>query len=44
MFENRVLRRTYGSKRKTATGDGRKILNEQLHNFQRSIIIIRIVK
>jgi hypothetical protein len=31
VFENRVLRRIFGSKRNEVTGEWRKALNEELH-------------
>jgi hypothetical protein len=33
VFENRVLRRIFGSKRDEVTGGWRKLHNEELHNF-----------
>jgi hypothetical protein len=33
MFENRVLRRIFGSKREEVAGDWRRLRNEELHNF-----------
>jgi hypothetical protein len=36
VFENRVLRRMFGPKRDEVTGDGRKLLNEELHNLYSS--------
>jgi hypothetical protein len=33
MFENRVLRRIFGSKRDEVTGDWRKLHSEELHNY-----------
>jgi hypothetical protein len=44
VFENRVLRRIFGSKRDEVTGDWRKLHNEELHNFYSSPNIIRIIK
>jgi hypothetical protein len=32
-FENRVLRRIFGSKRDEITGEWRKLHNEELHNL-----------
>jgi hypothetical protein len=42
VFENRVLRRIFGSKRDEVTGDWRKLHNEELHNlyFSSNITII----
>ena len=31
MFENRVLRKTFGLKRKKVAGERRKVHNEELH-------------
>jgi hypothetical protein len=44
VFENRVLRRIFGSKRDGVTGGGRKLHNEDLHNLYSSPNIIRILK
>jgi hypothetical protein len=33
VFENRVLRRIFGSKRGEATGEWRKLHNEELHDL-----------
>jgi hypothetical protein len=44
MFENRVLRRIFGSKREEVTGDWRKLHNEELHNLYSSPGIIRMMK
>jgi hypothetical protein len=33
MFENRLLRRIFGSKRDEVTGDWRKLLTEELNNL-----------
>jgi hypothetical protein len=44
MFENRVLRRLFGPKRDEATGEWRKLHNEELHNLYSSPDIIRQVK
>jgi hypothetical protein len=43
VFENRVLRRTFGSRRAEVTGDWRK-LHEELHNLYSSPNIIRMIK
>jgi hypothetical protein len=42
VFENRVLRRIFGSKRDEVIGGWRKLHNEELHNFHSwpSIIIM----
>jgi hypothetical protein len=44
VFENRVLRKIFGQKRDEATGDWRKLHNEELHNLYSSPNIIRIIK
>jgi hypothetical protein len=44
MFENRVLRRIFGSKRDGVTGGWRKLHNEELHNLYSSPSIFRIIK
>jgi hypothetical protein len=44
VFENRVLRRIFGSKRDGVTGGWRKLHNEELHNLYSSPSIIRIIK
>jgi hypothetical protein len=44
VFENRVLRRTFGPKRDEVTGDWRKLPNEKLHNLYSSSNIIRLIK
>jgi hypothetical protein len=44
VFENRVLRRTFGSKRDEVTGGRRKLHNEELHNLLPSLSIIRMLK
>jgi hypothetical protein len=44
MFENRVLRRIFGSKRDEVTGGWRKLHNEELHNWYSWPSITRIVK
>jgi hypothetical protein len=36
VFENRVLRRTFGSKMDDVTGSWRKVHNEELHNLYSS--------
>jgi hypothetical protein len=41
VFENRVLRRTFGPKRDEVTGEWRKLHNEELHNLYSSPDIIR---
>ena len=44
MFENRVLRRTFGPKRDEVTGDWRKLLNEELNDLYCSPNIVRVIK
>jgi hypothetical protein len=44
VFENRVLRRIFGSKRDEVTGDSRKLHNEELHNLYPSSSVIRVIK
>jgi hypothetical protein len=44
LFENRVLRRTFGPKRDEVTGEWRKLHNEELHNLYSSPDIIRQFK
>jgi PAS domain-containing protein len=43
-FENRALRRIFGTKRDELTGGLRKLNNEELHNFYYSRSTIRIIK
>jgi hypothetical protein len=46
VFENRVVRRIFGSKRNEVTEGWRKLHNEELHNLYRSpsTSIIRMIK
>jgi hypothetical protein len=44
VFENRVLRRIFGSKRDEVIGEWRKLHNEELGNLYSSPSIIRIIK
>jgi sorting nexin-29 len=44
VFENRMLRRIFGSKRDEVTGEWRKLYNEELHNLYSSPDTIRQVK
>jgi hypothetical protein len=44
VFENRVLRRIYGSKRDEVTGEWRKLHNEELHILYSPPNIIRQIK
>jgi hypothetical protein len=42
VFENRVLRRMFGSKRDEVTGEWRKLHNEELHDLYFSPNIVRV--
>ena len=44
VFENRVLRRVFGSKRDEATGEWRKLHNEELRDLYSLPNIVRVVK
>jgi hypothetical protein len=44
VFENRVLRRTFGTKRDKVTRVWRKLRNEELHNLDVSLNIMKIIK
>ena len=44
MFENRVLRRIFGSKRDGVTGQWRKLHNEELNEMYCSPNIVRVIK
>jgi hypothetical protein len=44
VFENRVLRRTFGPKREDVTGEWRKLHNEELYILYSSPNIIRQIK
>jgi hypothetical protein len=44
VFENRVQRRIFGPRRDEATGDWRKLHNEELHNLYSSPNLIRMIK
>jgi hypothetical protein len=44
VFENRVLRGLFGSKRGEVLGGWRKLQNEELHDLYSSPSIIRIIK
>ena len=44
MFESRVLRRIFGSKRDDLTGEWRKLHNEELNNIYCSHNIVQVIK
>jgi hypothetical protein len=44
VFENRVLRRIFGPKRDEATGDWRRLYNEELNDLYSSPNSIRVIK
>jgi hypothetical protein len=44
VFENRVLRKIFGSKRDEVTEEWRKLHNEELRDLYSSPSIIRIIK
>jgi hypothetical protein len=44
VFENRVLRRIFGTRGDEVTGDWRKLHKEELHNLYFSPNIIRMIK
>ena len=44
VFENRVLRRIFGSKRDEVTGEWRELHNEELNNLYCSPIVVRVIK
>jgi hypothetical protein len=44
VFDNRVLRRIFGSTRDEVTGEWRKLHNEELHDLYSSSIIFRVIK
>jgi len=43
MFENRVLRRTFGPKREQVVGGWRRLSNKELHNLCASANIITVI-
>jgi hypothetical protein len=43
VFENRVLRKIFGSKREE-DGSWRKLLNDELHSLYSSPNIVRVIK
>jgi hypothetical protein len=44
VFENRVLRRIFGSKRDDVTGEWRKLHKEKLHDLYTSLTNVRMMK
>jgi hypothetical protein len=44
VFENKVLRRIFGSKRDEVTGEWRRLHNEELYALYSSSNIIRVIK
>jgi hypothetical protein len=44
VFENRALKRTFGSKRDEVTGEWRKLHNEELNGMYCSPNIVRVIK
>ena len=44
MFENKVLRRIFGPKRKEVTGEWRRLNNEELNDLYCSSNIVRVTK
>ena len=44
VFENRVLRRIFGSKRDEVTGDWRKLHNDELNDVYPSTNIVLVIK
>jgi hypothetical protein len=44
VFENRVLRRIFGSKRDEVTGEWRKLHNDELNGLYSLPIIVRVIK
>jgi hypothetical protein len=44
VFENRVLRRTFGQKRDEVIGGWRKLHSKEIHNLYSSPSIIRMIK
>jgi hypothetical protein len=43
VFENRVLRKIFGSKREEVAGEWRRLQNEELHNWYAPPHIIRMI-
>jgi hypothetical protein len=44
VFENRVLRRIFGSKKDEVTGECRKLHNEEHHDLYTSPTIVRVME
>jgi hypothetical protein len=44
VFENRVLRRIFGSKRNEVRGEWRKLHNEELNDLYSSPTMVRVMK
>jgi hypothetical protein len=44
VFENRVSRRIFGSKREEVTSEWRKLNNEKLHDLYSSPTIVNVIK
>jgi hypothetical protein len=44
VFENKVLRRTFGSKRDEVTGEWRRLQNKELYALYSSPDLIRVIK
>jgi hypothetical protein len=44
VFENRVFRRIFGSKRDDVTGEWRKLHNAELHDLYSSLTTVQVIK
>jgi hypothetical protein len=44
VFEDRLLRRSFGSKREEVVGGWTRLHNVELHNFYASPYIIKVIK
>jgi hypothetical protein len=44
VFENRVLRRIFGSKRDEVTGEWRRLHNEELNDLYSATNVVRVIK
>ena len=44
VFENRVLRKIFGSKRDEVTGEWRRLHNEELYDMYSASNIVRLIK